>query len=249
MLKNIVLIITLVISFILINAGYGQQIVTPTEPMAFLYEEIKDEDTGEKIIVRNVYPLSEKERKDEEGINKLLTELQSKTSGQQNVDLRSVAAWMYFKDQLEKWEKYMGEIVFRRAVKSETLKIKWDTKDNVQTTLNEIFQDLQTQAQEISTGQHDEVVGIVDGLDNRENQRIFYQNWLDDQKKTLEEFAKNWIQRKTGVILSIDGNNYLISAKPLERLPRDHYNVVSPSGYLTPYDFLNPDGTFKKPQE
>lgn len=231
---------------------FSQMATSPLEPFAFIYEEVDideyDGDDGDKVVVRMAYPYSQKIAKDEENINKKMEDLKGKMSAQ-NVDLRSLASWMYFKDQLELWEKYIQNNVFRRELKTSIKKIKWQNKDDVQSTLNSIFQDFQTQAQDLSEEQRKEIVRIDENRESRADRRVDYAEFLDSSRFELETYADGWIARNRGEVISMDGYHYLISDKPIKQIPREHYNVVAPTGFLTPYDFLNSDGTHKKPRE
>lgn len=249
-MRKVVLYITVLFLLAVNFKAFAQGITSPVEPMAFYYEEVTDEKTSEKYIKRTAYAYSAKLAKDEEGKAEQLEKLQTKgAANQQNQDIQSVAAWMHYYDQLEKWQKYISQTVFRRPLDAKLDDLKWKTKEDLQNSVNDFFTNVQTQAKKISEDQKNDVANIVAQLEDRADKRVAYREWLNKNKTDLEQFTNKWEERKRGKSISMDGYNYLISDKPLEQTPRDYYNVVSPNGVLTPYDFLDNNGSFKKPKD
>lgn len=92
------------------------------------------------------------------------------------------------------------------------------------------------------------MVEFMNRLDNRENRRLAYDDWVLDQQLQLEEFLVEWDRQYRGDVALIGGVRYeLYSPDSVpERLRRDATVVVT-DFRLTPYDILNPDGTLREP--
>ena len=90
-------------------------------------------------------------------------------------------------------------------------------------------------------------------MEYRENRREDFKGWLLDQKAAVQNCTSDWIRRREGRELTIDGTIYLVSDKPLDAVPIDAVNVVTnvvqDELKVTPYDILNDDGSLTKPEK
>lgn len=90
----------------------------------------------------------------------------------------------------------------------------------------------------------DNLTFIAD-LENREGNRVAFEDWLNSKKKDISIFADDYIERQGGSEVTIDDTVFLISDKPLESVPIDTVNIVTDK--ITPYDIFKEDGTLKEP--
>ena len=239
---------------------------TTLDIQAFRYEEKVIE--GTDSVERVQYPLAEKQRLDQEAIQKILEEPQQGPGQgqgadqmspyvggeqgqagpamqvQQGQDPQAVAAWTYFWQQTKLWQLYIVERIFYRnlAAKAEDM-INFEDPGGLQTQLTGLLLALYQQAGEIDEEKHEETLAYQQRLVNRANLREAYNAWLEEQKGLVLEFAGQWLKKMRGEEVTIDGNLYLISSEPLRRVPRNAVNIVT--NKLTPYDIVNEDGTLK----
>ncbi len=237
---------------------------TTLDIQGFRYEEKVIE--GKDSVERVRYPLAEKQRLDQEAIQKILEEpqqVQGQAPGQmspyvmgeqvqaepvmqvqQGQDPQAVAAWTYFWQQVKLWQLYIGERIFYRALaaKAEDM-INFEDPGGFQTQLTGLLLALYQQAGEIDEEKHDETLAYQQRLVNRANLREAYNAWLEGQKELVLEFSRQWLKKMRGEEVTIDGNLYLISSEPLRRVPRNAVNIITKK--LTPYDIVNEDGTLK----
>jgi hypothetical protein len=241
---------------------------TPLDIQAFRYEEKTIE--GKDTVDRVQYPLAEKERLDQEAIQKILQEIQQGGTGQaagpvqgpmymmgqaemaapmapqvqQGQDPQAVATWTYFWRQLQLWQRYIAERIFYRDV---TVGLKdilnFADPGGLPLQLLILHQAFDTQAAEVEKDTHAEDLAYQQRLQNRANQREAYAKWLDGQKEEVIAFATQWARKLRGEEVTIDGNLYLISSEPLRHVPRNAVNIVT--NRLTPYDIVNDNGTLK----
>jgi len=240
---------------------------TTLDIQAFRYEEKVIE--GTDSVERVQYPLAEKERLDQEAIQRILEEPQQEPGQgprpgqmppvmmgeqamgapvgmqvQQGQDPQAVAAWTYLWEQLKLWQLYIEDRIFYRnlAAQAEDM-INFEDPGGLQTQLVGLLLALYQQAGEIDEEKHEEVLTYQQRLVNRANLREAYNAWLEEQKELVLEFAGQWLKKMRGEEVTIDGNLYLISSEPLRRVPRNAVNIVT--NKLTPYDIVNEDGTLK----
>lgn len=84
-------------------------------------------------------------------------------------------------------------------------------------------------------------------IDGRTVESLHYQNWLDDKRDELYDFASAWERVQTGERVTMEDTFYLITKEPMLTVPRDARNVVM-RDVLTPQDLISPDGNLKGPQ-
>ena len=237
---------------------------TTLDIQAFRYEEKVIE--GSDSVERVQYPLAEKERLDQEAVQKILeapqqepgqgsgpmplymmeeqAQAQPAMQVQQGQDPQAVAAWTYFWEQLKLWQLYIEERIFYRnlAVKAGDM-INFEDPGGLPTQLTGLLLAFYQQAGEIDEDKHEEILAYQQRLVNRANLREAYNDWLEGQKELVLEFSGQWLKKMRGEEVTIDGNLYLISSEPLRRVPRNAVNIVT--NKLTPYDIVNEDGTLK----
>lgn len=213
----------------------------PVEPQAFYFEETTV--NGETIVARVQVTADQKLNYENQKIAELQNELVSQGAIQQDQDPRAVAVWTYWWEQLKLWETYTEDELFRVDLAADIQTIDFTTQDGVKLSVENIYNTLVTQSEQINEEQHRENVQFLERLVVRENLRTAYEDWVRDKERSLLEFAQSWSKRMKGEILSVEGNIYLISSEPLEKIPRDAINIVTRK--LTPYDLLNSDGSLK----
>lgn len=237
---------------------------TTLDIQGFRYEEKVIE--GSDSVERVQYPLAEKERLDQEAIQKILeapqqgpgqgpgqmplymmeeqAQAQPVMQVQQGQDPQAVAAWTYFWEQLKLWQLYIEDRIFYRnlAVKARDM-INFEDPGGLQTQLTGLLLAFYQQAGEVDEETHEETLAYQQRLVNRANLREAYNAWLEGQKELVLEFSGQWLKKMRGEEVTIDGNLYLISSEPLRRVPRDAVNIIT--NKLTPYDIVNEDGTLK----
>ncbi|MFH0793378.1 MAG: hypothetical protein V2A74_05035 [bacterium] len=212
---------------------------------------------GEDTHVERIeYTLEEKKKRDDEELREIWGEMQTKgwganqQGGQQQGgnDPRAEAEWRLFYRQVELWQRYLEESIFFENLQAPPT---FDPTGVFAEVGNEqipgtLFRAAERQAVDIGQHHHEIMVAYFRGLDERENQRLRYQEWLTDRQREVIEYADNWSKRLDGSQVKIEGTLYLISPKPLDHIPRGSVNVVTDK--LTPYDLLNSDGTVKQPE-
>ena len=236
----------------------GQTVVPPV--LGYVVEPGVDfvvKQEGEETHIERIeYTLEEKKKRDDEELREIWGEMQAKgwnnanPQGQQGAnDPRAEAEWRLFYRQVGLWQRYLEEGVFFEKLQTpptfDPATVYADVgNDEISGTL---FRAAENQARDLDERHHETILAYFRGLDERENQRLRYQEWLTDRQKETIEYADNWTKRFDGSQVKIEGTLYLISPKPLSRIPRDSVNLVTDK--LTPYDLLNADGTLKRAEK
>jgi hypothetical protein len=245
MKKSLIVIVAAWLVFLSSIVIYAQ---APIEPKAFDFQ--KQEINGQTAVRRTAVAEDEKQRLDQQRIadlqNKLLTEglIQQPQGQQQAQDPHAVAAWTYWWEQMKLWQTYVKDRLFHRPLDTDIKDINFATQDTVKQSVDADANTLVVQSEQINDEQHQENLQFLERLRAREDQRTAYEDWVRAKQQDLVlDFAEPWVKRMKGDIVSIDGNVYLISSEPLQRVPRNAINIVTHK--LTPYDLINPDGSLK----
>jgi hypothetical protein len=238
-MKKIFVILTAVCFTLLLSAAlYAQAVIAPE---AFVYSE--QEINGQPMILRVPHPEEEKQALDQQSINTLQAQLQTEGVIQQQQDPHAVAAWTYWWNQLKLWQRYTKDDLFHEPLQQTIESTDFTNQDTVKQSVDSTRNTLVTQSEQINDQQHQQNLQFLERLMRRETQRTQYADWVQSREALLLEFADRWVKRMKGEILNIDGNTYLISSQPLQKIPRDTINIVTRK--LTPYDLLNSDGSLK----
>ncbi len=192
--------------------------------------------------------------------------------GQQDAS-RAFAEWDFYCQQLQLYAEYVKEVVLPEK------KDDLDDPDFSMNSLEDAVQkrtDLKTsyekKAQEFANEQRDENIAFYERIQQREDRRKRYYEWLTSQKKELDEWARIWARKANStrwvtasgevrrddwyygvnfnpgepVQTTIDGQKFVFSSEPAPGVAADELNVLSTN--LTPYDILDANGVLKNPQ-
>lgn len=164
------------------------------------------------------------------------------------------ACWQYWYNQMDLWEKYVQNQVFLTpGAKTRLDGIDFTNVNGVKSTTAEIARLLKVESEGISIADKRRNDEFLTRLEYRNNRREDFKGWLLDQKAAVQTFTSDWIDRREGRELTIDGTIYLVSDKPLDAVPIDAVNVVTnvvqDQLKVTPYDILNADGSLRKPEK
>jgi hypothetical protein len=158
------------------------------------------------------------------------------------------AAWQYWFNQMTSWEEYLSKSVFlQKDYTSKVDKLDFSSLEALKNSVNTLANEASAEAYKVIRDDHARNLGFLSRLNMRENRRTDYKQWLEDQKALVVDFTHQWARKENQQEINIDGVIYLLSEQPLESIPRNAVNLVTPK--LTPYDLLNADGTLKKPLE
>lgn len=108
-------------------------------------------------------------------------------------------------------------------------------------------QAFQSAAEEKEQDLYNSFIEMINRIDQRELAQERYNQWVQDNKKELGEFAENWRKVDSGETFMLDDTLYLVTKEPLESVPINGVNVLK-GDQLTPQDLLNEDGSLKKPK-
>ncbi len=159
------------------------------------------------------------------------------------------AIWQYWYNQISLWEQYIRKEVFLEPVVNTKLKgsLDFTSREALNEALAKFANGISDEAKEISRKENQRNIEMLLRLEQRDNRRKDYRQWLTDQRDDVIRFAENWQKKDQGRERVIDGTLYLLSEEPMEHVPMEAVNLVTKD--LTPYDILNPDGTIIKPRQ
>lgn len=185
---------------------------------------------------------------------------------------RAFAEWDFYFEQLQLYSKYVSEVVLPEK-KDELPEVNYDVNSQEQAVQNrtDLKTEYEKKAQEITNLQRDENVEFYERLQQREDRRKRYYEWIASQQRELDEWAKVWARRANArqwlsasnairrddwyygtnfrggeaVTHAIDGQEYVFSEQPVAQVGEHQLNVLSTN--LTPYDILDRDGSLKNP--
>ena len=181
--------------------------------------------------------------------------------------IRAAAEWDFYYSQLEMYDRYVREKLIPDAEELPELAYTAENALQERQDLLESFQEAAiTQAGEEYNDNRD----FYDRLQQREDRRLAYEQWLLLKQKQVAEWAEKWSRNINGsrwadgeevriddwyygtdfnsatpVTVSIDNRQYIVSRQPVEGLKEGQLNVISSN--LTPYDIIDSNGYLKNP--
>jgi hypothetical protein len=227
---------------------------------AFLFREMED---GTVRREKYLQVVAETEVLRNE-IDRLTLQLSANTP--QGVDPRAAALWDFYFHQLELYYRYVRDsvLVGVDSVDEPT----YDTTNYAQERID-LENAYKQAAQFIVNKQYNENLEFYDRLQQREDRRRAFYEWLAANQRRVDEQAADWgrvvngsnwaagelptntadwyygvnFAAEGGVAVTVDGVTYLLSREPLKRVPPGQVNITSTN--LSPYDIVNRDGTMK----
>lgn len=88
---------------------------------------------------------------------------------------------------------------------------------------------------------------FVERLDERQDRRFRYRDWLNDQATEIRKMAEDYRKRLAGEHIEIEGMEILLTREPLDNVPFRARNIVTER--LTPYDLLDAEGRIIRPRD
>ncbi|MGC8741593.1 MAG: hypothetical protein ACP5UB_09060 [Candidatus Sumerlaeaceae bacterium] len=243
----------------------------PQELYEFLY--LKHDEYGP---VRLKVSPQEAEKIREKEIRLLMRDFPSGPSQQpqqqQGDATRAFAEWDYYFEQLQLYSQYVKEVVLpEKKDDLDDPNFDVNNQDAAVQSRSELKTGYEKKAQELTNEQRDENSAFYERIQQREDRRKRYYEWIASQKRQLDEWAKVWARRANGtqwvtasgevrrddwyygknfnpggpVATTIDGQTFVFSSEPAAGLQMDELNVLSTN--LTPYDILDQNGVLKNP--
>lgn len=244
----------------------------PVELYEFLY--LNHDEYGP---VRLKVSPQEAEKIREKEVNLLMKEFPSgpgqAQQGQQGQDAtRAFAEWDYYFEQLELYSKYVKEVVIpEKKDDLDDPNLDVNSQESAVQSRSELKTSYEKKAQELTNEQRDENVAFYERIQQREDRRKRYYEWITSQQRELDEWAKVWARRANAtqwvtasgeirrddwyygknfnpgepVATTIDGQTYVFSSEPVGGVAPNELNVISTN--LTPYDILDQNGVLKNP--
>ena len=244
----------------------------PVELYEFLY--LKHDEYGPVRI--KVSP-QEAEKIREKEINNLMRNFpgqpqQQAQGGQQQDASRAFAEWDYFFEQLDLYSQYVKEVILPE--KKEDLRdpsYDLSSQEAVAQERNSLKSEYEKAAQELTNEQRDENIQFYEKLQQREDRRKRYYEWIASQQKQIDEWARVWARSVHGnqwvtasgeirrddwyygtnfnpgepVRKEIDGQAFVFSSEPVGNVAENELNVITTN--LTPYDIIDSYGVLKNP--
>lgn len=249
----------------------------PLETYQFLFRE--DPELG---VLREKYAFEAGEQLKQQEIDRLYTKYQAPGAApitpvapapgqppQPNApDPKAGAAWDFYYEQLEMYSTYVKEKIL--PGKTDIYELQYDAANYAQEWL-ELAKSYNSAAIQVVNQQYNENREFYERLEEREDRRRDFYEWLADNQRTVEEWTGLWARKINGsrwadqepvrrddwyygvdfnsatpVSIKIDQQDYLVSKDPQANVPREQLNVLSTN--LTPYDIIDVTGTLKNPQ-
>jgi hypothetical protein len=241
--------------------------VGPVNNYEFLFRD--DADIG---VVREKYSYEDAEKIKQGEISRFITKYQvpGQQQQQQGQDPRAGAEFDFYFEQFELYNRYVKERLLPEVTDLPTP--TYDAANYLQER-----QDLQAEynkaALELVNDQSEENQDFYDRLQQREDRRRAYYEWIVDQQRELDEWAQVWARRVNGLrwntapeqqpvrrddwyygvnfasadpkIVHIEGQEYVVSQDPQRKVSPTQLNVISSN--LTPYDIIDRNGQMKNP--
>jgi len=88
---------------------------------------------------------------------------------------------------------------------------------------------------------------MITRIDQREINQERYQDWENNKRQELINFAESWRKVEEGDTFMVKDNLYLVTQEPLDSVPINGVNIVR-GERLTPQDILEEDGSLKQPK-
>lgn len=257
------------------EAGTTPSTAAPAAPVE-LYEFLfmKHDEYGP---VRLKLSRQEAEKVREKEINLLMKEFPGapqaqQQQGQQQDATRAFAEWDFYCAQLELYSDYVKEVVLpEKKDELDAPNFDFTKQEDAVQSRSDLKTSYEKKAQELTNEQRDENIAFYERLQQREDRRKRYYEWIASQQRELDEWAKVWARRANAtqwvtasgeirrddwyygknfnpgepVATTIDGQTYVFSAEPVAGVRSDELNVISTN--LTPYDILDKNGALKNP--
>lgn len=244
MLKYVIMTLGVAIACILfMSPAVAQESI---EPFGYIYEEAASA-TGDTIVIRSRYPLTELKQKEEEKIAEIMAEVGQYTppGQQQYSDPRAVAEWQFYWEQLKLWERYIQKRLFRgQNLKASVKDMNFVDPSTIDSQLQDLYNVHVEQSQKVMYTYYNRYLSLLSRIEDRIWGREVYRSWVERNTQKLHEFASEWLRRFTGEEIEVEGKVFLVSPQPLKNVPPGKVNIVTTN--LTPYDLLNEDGTIKQ---
>ncbi len=250
----------------------GTAAAAPLEIYEFLY--VKHDDYGS---VRIKLTPQEAEKVREKEIALIMKEFPSGPAGQQQQQqqdaTRAFAEWDYYFEQLQLYSQYVKEVVLPEKKEDlEAPNYDVSTQEQAVQSRTDLKTGYEKKAQELTNEQRDENVAFYEKIQQREDRRKRYYEWIASQQRELDEWAKVWARRAnttqwvtasgevrrddwyygknfnpgSTVATTIDGQTFIFSSEPASGVGSNELNVLSTN--LTPYDILDQHGVLKNPE-
>lgn len=87
---------------------------------------------------------------------------------------------------------------------------------------------------------------MIERLKTREEKRERYDEWVQERRDEVRDFAQTWRSIEEGESILLDETLFLITDEPLQDQPPGSINLLR-SENVTPQDLLNPDGSIRRP--
>ncbi|MGI8908393.1 MAG: hypothetical protein ACR2IE_18115 [Candidatus Sumerlaeaceae bacterium] len=242
----------------------------PIETYQFLFRE--DPDLG---IVREKVAFDQAEQLKQQEIDRLYATYQqpgqpAQVAPQQpgQADPKAGAAWDFYYEQLEMYDKYVKEKLLAGA--EDLPELTYDASTAAQEWLD-LATAFNQAAIQVVNEQYNENRAFYDRLQEREDRRRNFYEWLSANQRAVDEWTGLWARKINGtrwadgesvrrddwyygldfnsaeaVAIRIDQQDYLVSREPQSNVPREQLNVLSSN--LTPYDIIDATGTLKNPE-
>jgi len=191
--------------------------------------------------------------------------------GQQGApDPKAGAAWDFYYEQLEMYDQYVREKLLLGGADVPALEFKAKTTDEALQEQSELQEQFQNTAVAVVNDQMNENEEFYTRLQEREDRRRDFYDWLAEQQREIEDWTSVWARKINGsrwadgepvrrddwyygvdfnsaepVAIRIDQQDYLLSRAPQDHLAPGQLNVLSSN--LTPYDIIDATGTMKNP--
>lgn len=245
----------------------------PVETYEFLYRS--DPDLG---ALREKYNNVEAKTVKNQEINRFIGKYQGQQPQQQQQpgqpgqpqgqDPRAGAEWDFYYEQLELYNQYVRQRVLSGV---EDLPVPTYDAQNYLQERNDLKAAYDKSAISLVNTQHEENLEFYDRLQAREDRRRKFYEWLAQEQRDLDDWAKIWSRKINGARwetagqpvrrddwyygtnfqqpdsfnIRVDGQQYLVSKQPERKVPADTLNVVTTN--LTPYDIIDRNGQMKNP--
>jgi hypothetical protein len=246
----------------------------PTDSYIFLFRD--DPELG---VVRERFIFDEGKKLREQEIQRLSAKYGGGQPGapaqpgqpgapQTGADPRAGAEWDLYYEQLEMYTRYVKEKLLPEVP---------DLPDSEYDPANYLqeWKDLRTEydkaAKEQVNTELNENLSFYERLQNREDRRRDYYEWLSREQQKLDEWTRLWARKITGTrwadgelvrrddwyygidfnskdpfVTRIANREFLISREPQDNVPAGQLNVLTTN--LTPYDLVDATGEMKNPE-
>ena len=188
---------------------------------------------------------------------------------QREVQITAGAEFDFYFQQLELYDRFLREVLLR-AVDAEDMpdEPSYDAA-NIPTEAITLQQEFEKAAIALVNQQQEENSEFIERLQEREDRRLAFEQWLQGKKQELFDWTEVWARSVNGqrwiggdttvrlndwyqglnvaspkpVLFTVDGNKFLVSRTPQQDVPENTLNILSTN--LTPFDLVDRDGNVK----